>query len=146
MAAGLSMKEEYVEIFRQRINEECTLTEEDLIPKIVIDIPMPISYITKERIQQLSLLEPYGKGNEKPLFAQKGLQVSGMRVFGKNRNVTKMKLRDETGTIMDAVYFGEADVFVDYVKQKESIMITYYPEINVYQGRESIQIVIRNYR
>lgn len=145
MAAGLSMKEEYVEIFRRRLNEACTLTEEDLQPKVVIDVPMPISYISKKLIGQLSLLEPYGKGNEKPLFAQKEIFVSGIRIFGKSRNVAKMQVKDTTGTTMDAVYFGEADAFVSYVRGKEKIMITYYPEINVYQGRESIQIVIRNY-
>lgn len=145
MAAGLSMKEEYVEIFRCRLNEACTLTEEDLQPKVVIDVPMPISYISKKLIGQLSLLEPYGKGNEKPLFAQKEIFVSGIRIFGKSRNVAKMQVKDTTGTTMDAVYFGEADAFVSYVRGKEKIMITYYPEINVYQGRESIQIVIRNY-
>ena len=112
MAAGLSIKEENIERFRKRLNENCTLTEEDLRPKIVIDVPMPVSYISRELVEQLSLLEPFGKGNVKPLFAQKNLSVLNLRIFGKNHNVAKMKLTDGSGTSVDAVYFGEAEKFV----------------------------------
>ena len=145
MAAGLSMEEKNVEEFRKRLNENCTLTEEDLSPKVIIDVPMPVSYITRELIEQISLLEPFGKGNTKPVFAQKGLRVLESRVFGKNRNVAKVKLMDPSGTVMDGVYFGEAEEFVRFIDGKDSISVTYYPEINVFRGRESIQIVIQNY-
>lgn len=145
MAAGLSIKEENIERFRKRLNENCTLTEEDLRPKIVIDVPMPVSYISRELVEQLSLLEPFGKGNVKPLFAQKNLSVLNLRIFGKNHNVAKMKLTDGSGTSVDAVYFGEAEKFVEFVKSHERISVTYYPEINSYQGRETLQAVIRNY-
>ena len=145
MAAGLSIKEENVEEFRRRLNENCTLTEKDLMPKIVIDVPMPVSYINKELVEEISLLEPFGKGNTKPIFAQKGLRVLSSRVLGKNRNVAKLQLSDITGCVMEAVYFGEADEFVNQVKNSSSIAVTYYPEINRYQGRETLQIVIRNY-
>ena len=130
MAAGLSIKEENVEEFRRRLNENCTLTEKDLMPKIVIDVPMPVSYINKELVEEISLLEPFGKGNTKPIFAQKGLHVLSSRVLGKNRNVAKLQLSDSTGCVMDAVYFGEADEFVNQVKNSSSIAVTYYPEIN----------------
>ena len=145
MAAGLSIKEENIERFRKRLNENCTLTEEDLRPKIVIDVPMPVSYISRELVEQLSLLEPFGKGNVKPLFAQKNLSVLNLRIFGKNHNVAKMKLTDGSGTSVDAVYFGEAEKFAELVKNHERISVTYYPEINSYQGRETLQAVIRNY-
>ena len=145
MAAGLSIREENVEEFRKRLNENCTLTEKDLMPKILIDVPMPVSYINKELVNEISLLEPFGKGNTKPLFAQKGLHVLSSRVLGKNRNVAKLQLSDNTGCVVEAVYFGEADEFVNTVKESSSISVTYYPEINRYQGRENLQIVIRNY-
>lgn len=145
MAAGLSLKEENVEIFRRRLNELCTLTESELTPKITIDVPMPISYLSRELTEQLSVLEPFGKGNTKPLFAQKGLRVLNLRILGKNQNVAKMKLVDASGASVDAVYFGQALEFQSYVQQKETVSVTYYPEINVYQGRETLQAVIRNY-
>ena len=145
MAAGLSMEEKNVEAFRRRLNENCTLTEQELIPKIMIDVPMPISYLTKQLTEQLKVLEPFGKGNTKPLFAQKNLRAVGIRILGRNRNVAKMLLMDEHGNKMDAVYFGEASEFVTFVQTHETISVTYYPEINVYQGRETLQIVIKNY-
>lgn len=145
MAAGLSLKEENVEIFRRKLNELCTLTESELTPKITIDVPMPISYLSRELTEQLSVLEPFGKGNTKPLFAQKGLRVLNLRILGKNQNVAKMKLVDASGASVDAVYFGQALEFQSYVQQKETVSVTYYPEINVYQGRETLQAVIRNY-
>lgn len=145
MAAGLSMEEKNVEAFRRRLNENCTLTEQELIPKIMIDVPMPISYLTKQLTEQLKILEPFGKGNTKPLFAQKHLHAMGIRILGRNRNVAKMLLMDEHGNKMDAVYFGEASEFVTFVQTHETISVTYYPEINVYQGRETLQIVIKNY-
>lgn len=145
MAAGLSMEEKNVELFRRRLNDNCTLTEQDLIPKIMIDVPMPISYLSKKLTEQLKVLEPFGKGNSKPLFAQKNLRAVGIRVLGRNRNVAKMLLIDENGIKMDAVYFGEAQEFVDFVQTHDTISVTYYPEINVFQGRENLQVVIKNY-
>lgn len=145
MAAGLSMEEKNVELFRRRLNDNCTLTEQDLIPKIMIDVPMPISYLSKKLAEQLKVLEPFGKGNSKPLFAQKNLRAVGIRVLGRNRNVAKMLLIDENGIKMDAVYFGEAQEFVDFVQAHDTISVTYYPEINVFQGRENLQVVIKNY-
>ena len=146
MAAGLSLEEENVERFRRKLNEQSGLTEEDLVEKVMIDVPMPIHYIRKDLVQELSLLEPFGKGNEKPLFAQKNLWVSQMRVFGKNRNVVKMRLTDENGYPMDGVYFGNGDEFAEEGRGKRKISIVYYPDINMYQGRESLQVIIRHYQ
>ena len=145
MAAGLSIEEENIEKFRRQLNENCTLTEEDLRPKVVIDVPMPVSYITKELVEQISLLEPFGKGNTKPIFAQKGLRVLDSNIIGKNKNVVKLKLLDPQGVTMEGIYFGEAEDFVNYIRERNSISVTYYPEINRFRGRESLQIIIQNY-
>ena len=145
MAAGLSIEEENIEKFREQLNQNCTLTEEDLRPKIVIDVAMPISYITKELVEQISLLEPFGKGNVKPIFAQKGLRVLDSNIIGKNKNVVKLKLLDPQGAIIEGIYFGEADDFMNFIREKDSVSITYYPEINRFRGRESLQIIIQNY-
>lgn len=146
MAAGLSLEEENVETFRRKLNERSGLSQEDLVEKVSIDVPMPIHYIRKDLVRELSLLEPFGKGNEKPLFAQKNLWISQLRVFGKNRNVVKMRLTDENGYPMDGVYFGDGDAFVEEARGKQKIAIVYYPDINVYQGRESLQVIIRHYQ
>lgn len=145
MAAGLSIEEKNIETFRKQLNENCTLTEDDLCPKIVIDVPMPVSYITKELIEQISLLEPFGKGNTKPLFAQKGLKVLDSSILGKNRNVVKVRLLDPQGVPMEGIYFGDAEEFAGFLKEKDTISVTYYPEINRFRGRESLQIIIQNY-
>ena len=145
MAAGISMAEENIERFRKRLNENCTLSEEDLIPTVMIDVPMPISYLTETLTEELKVLEPFGKGNTKPLFAQKNLRVSKLRIFGKNRNVAKMTLTDVDGVWKDAVFFGEVDEFAEFVSVHDAISVTYYPEINEYQGRRTLQVVIRNY-
>ena len=146
MAAGLSMEEENVPRLRKQLNEKCKLTKEDLCPKITIDVAMPFSYIRRELVEQLDLLEPFGKGNPKPVFAQKGVRVLGCRVFGQNRNVVKMQAVTEDGCGMDAVYFGEAEPFLDRASQNEPLSVTYYPAINRYQGREKLQVIIQNYR
>lgn len=145
MAAGLSIEEENVEKFRQTLNDNCTLTEVDMIPKIVIDVPMPISYINEELVEQLSILEPFGKGNTKPLFAQKNLRVLKVGIYGKTQNTVKLQLRDPSGAVMDGLYWGEAKEFADFARSHETISVTYYPRINSYMGRESLQIVIQNY-
>lgn len=146
MAAGLSLEEDKIEPFRRRLNQLSGLGPEDFVEKVLIDVPMPVNYIRKDLIQEMKLLEPFGKGNEKPLFAQKGLRVMDVRVFGKNRNVVKVKLADEMGYGMDGIYFGDGDQFLEDIRGKETLSIVYYPEINSYQGRETLQVVIRHYR
>lgn len=146
MAAGISLKEVDLPLFRSKLNENCLLTEEDLMEKVVIDIAMPTSYVSKRLVQQMELLQPFGKGNTKPLFAQRNLKVTGVRIFGKNRNVAKMQLIDENGYVMDAVYFGEAEKFAAYAENHTMMAVTYYPTINSYMGRETLQITIQNYR
>ena len=146
MAAGISLKEENIQILHKKLNENCTLTEEDLAEKVVIDMMMPIAYICRRLIQQIDLLEPFGAGNKKPLFVQKNLNVSRVRILGKNRNVAKTQVVDEHGYAMDALYFGDVEKFQEYAAGHRRMMLTYYPTINSYMGRETLQITIQNYR
>lgn len=145
MAAGLSLEESQVDAFRKKLNTVCTLTEEDLVPKITIDVPMPISYVHEKLIRELELLEPFGKGNTRPLFAQKNLQVIGGRIFGKNQNVARFLLSDAHGQSAEAVYFGDAKTFLEAAKDRSDLAVTYYPEIQTWQGKESVWLIVRNY-
>ena len=144
MAAGLSMKRSNVVRFRKRLNENCTLTEDQLTPKVTIDVPMPVSYVTRPLIDQLHLLEPFGKANPKPVFAQKNLSCRNMRIVGKNRSVVRMTAEDENGYQIEAVYFGDAEAFIERAAASP-IHVIYYPEINRWQGLEKLQITITNY-
>ena len=146
MAAGVSMIEENVEIFRKKLNENCTLTEEDLEEKVHIDIALPLSHVTMQFVEELEKLEPFGVGNSKPVFAQKDIVVLREQILGKNKNVGKYKIRDCNGDIYDMMYFGDIQAFGEYYRQRERIFITYYPSINEYMGKKSIQIVMQNYK
>ncbi len=146
MAAGLSLSEENIKKFRVLINQMSTLTEEDLIPKVRIDMQLPLAYITEGLIEQLELLEPFGKGNVKPLFAGKNFKVLYPKIVGKNKNVLKFCVRDKEGVQMEAVYFGDAKACLDYIKTKNEMMFTYYPSINEYLGKRTVQITVVNYQ
>lgn len=145
MAAGLSLKEENVPRLRSRLNELCTLKEEDLAEKVVIDVAMPIGYIRKDLVKEFELLEPFGKGNSRPLFALRQVRMLECRIFGKNRNVVKMKVMDDQGYAVDGVFFGDGDTFVNDVRNKGRMNVVYYPSINSFRGRENLQIVITHY-
>ena len=146
MAAGLSLKEEHVEEFRKRINELATLTEEDLTEKVSIDMQLPIAYLSQKLVEELERLEPFGKGNTKPLFAEKNLRVISPRILGKNQNVLKFQVEDARGLRMNAVYFGDVRACMEYMEQKKRMSFTYYPTVNEYMGRRSLQITVVNYR
>ncbi|WP_345891642.1 single-stranded-DNA-specific exonuclease RecJ [Ruminococcus sp. OA3] len=146
MAAGLSLEEANVPGFRKRLNELCTLREEDLAEKVVIDAAMPIGYIRKDLVQEFELLEPFGKGNTRPLFALRQVRMLECRIFGKNRNVVKMKVMDDQGYSIDGVYFGDGDSFVNDVKDKGRLNVVYYPSVNSYRGKENLQVVITHYQ
>lgn len=146
LAAGLSLEEEKVEVFRKRINELADLTEEDLQMKVSIDMRLPFPYINEELIHELKILEPFGKGNGKPLFAESKLRVIQPRIFGKNRNVLKCRLEDQQGNQMEAVYFGEVEDCLQQMEKKQIMSFTYYPSINEYMGRRTIQLTIVNYQ
>lgn len=162
MAAGLSMQEKDVDAFREKINGKCRLTPEDLEEKVHIDVAMPLSYISKGLIEELELLEPFGIGNTKPVFAQKDVHILNGRIMGKNRNVGKYWVTDGGGRFYDMMYFGDLEAFHGFLEEKAGgymvnrlysgervdipVSILYYPDINRYGGRESIQIVMRGYR
>ena len=148
LAAGFSLQENKLEEFRESLNQKTELTDEDLIPKISIDMQLPISYIDEQLIGELGLLEPFGKGNAKPVFVEKDLTVLNARVLGKNQNVLKMQVQDANGNMIDAMYFGDVQRFQDYYEQKPGAKaaFTFYPTINEFQGKKSLQIVIQNYK
>ncbi|MGO5051905.1 single-stranded-DNA-specific exonuclease RecJ [Lachnospiraceae bacterium LCP25S3_G4] len=146
MAAGLSLEESKVDYFSQRINELCELNELDFIPKISIDMQMPICYVNEQLVYELGRLEPFGKGNAKPLFVEKNLKVISKRILGKNQNVLKMQVQDQEGNKIDALYFGDVQKCVEYLSRKEKVAFTYYLGINEYMGQKNIQIVVQNYQ
>lgn len=161
MAAGLSLPEENIEEFRRALNQNCNLSDEDFEEKILIDVPMPLSYVSTNFVKQLKVLEPFGNGNAKPVFAQKNVRVLQGKVLGKNANVGKYKIMDEQGHTYDMIYFGDMDNWHDFLSssfgkteqerlyhegsRKIVIQMIYYPDINVYQGRENLQIVMQDY-
>lgn len=161
MAAGLSIKKEDVENLRIRLNELTTLTEEDFIPRVSIDVAMPIDYISEELIGELEVLEPFGKANPKPVFAEKNLNVLSARILGQNKNVIKMQVLNPQGMVMDAMYFGDVEKFNTYITDKfgmsevekmyqnrentVTLSATYYPQVNVFRNVRNMQIVIQNY-
>ncbi len=146
MAAGISLEEKNLEPFRKELNRLCRLTEKDLIPKITIDVPMPISYVRRDLLDQMELLKPFGKGNGRPLFAEKNVRVLNPKVFGKNRNVVKMQLLDEGGCTMEGIYFGDGDGFLRFALEHPAMSIAYYPNIDRYMGRETLQATVVTYQ
>ena len=146
MAAGLSLEEKDIDEFRRRLNADAELTEDDFVPKIWIDVPMPFEYVNEKIVQELKDLEPFGQGNEKPLFAQKSLVIRNVRVLGKNRNIVKMNLVTETGQPVDGLLFADGDRFLEEQAGRNMIDMIYYPDVNEYNGTRTLQAVIRNYK
>ena len=162
MAAGLSMQENRLEEFREKLNANATLTEEDFVEKVHIDVALPVSYLSEELIREFELLEPFGNENTKPLFAQKDLYIRGMRALGTTGRCLKLFLSDENGISIDAMYFGESEGFLEELSSiagaeemqrvKKGLPhhiwmdVTYYPQINEWRGQKNLQIVINNYR
>lgn len=146
MAAGVSLPKDNLEEFRRRLNEDANLTEEDLTPIEWIDVAMPIDYITEELISQLNILEPFGKGNEKPCFADRNLMVSRVNIMGKNRNVLKMQLTNERGNTIEALKFNADEGLLSEIQSGDLISVIYYPSINEFNGKKTLQIVVNEIR
>ena len=146
MAAGLSIPTENVEILRKRLNENCRLTDEDLVPKLPYDAVLPIQYAGEQIIRELELLEPFGKENDKPLFAAANVRVKSARIIGKNRNVLKTLLEDDRGSRLEGISFGDVEADLRYIESKDTVCLLYYPEINEFQGRRTVQAVIESWR
>lgn len=163
MAAGFSLKRENVDAFRKKLNENCNLTEEEMAEKVVIDMEMPFSCVTENLVEELSKLEPFGKGNTKPVFAARNVALLSGRILGKNKNVLKLRVRDASGTEIDAMCFNQVEKMLEYLEEKYgersveellsgrrnaekmTLSLTYYPDINEYMGRVTPQIVITHY-
>lgn len=161
MAAGLSLPKENLEQLRERLNQNTTLTEDDFVPIVRIDVPLPIGYLTEAFLEELEQLEPFGKGNPKPVFAEQHFKVRQARILGKNQNVLKLNVVNKDGYAMDALYFGDIPEFNDFVESeygKEEVRkmysgqynevdlaFTYYPTLNEYMGNRSVQIILQNY-
>lgn len=161
MAAGLSMKEEDIDTLRERLCQNCTLEEADFEPKVHIDIAIPVSYVTEEFVKELELLEPFGVGNSKPVFAQKNVLLTKAAVLGKSGRVIKFRILDDLEMPKDMMYFGNVDELCSFLEQthgKEQVQqlfregnvrlpltVTYYPDINEYRGVKTVQIIMTNY-
>lgn len=165
MAAGLSMKEEDIEPFRQEINAICTLAEDDFVEKITIDVPMPLGYVTETFINQLSVLEPFGPSNEKPVFAQKNIQFLRGYKMGKNQNMARFDVVDENGQRFTMVCFRGLEKMIPYMVEKfgEAVVddlfgkglrgeqtvkldVIYYPSLNEFRGKTTIQYILQDYK
>ncbi|HKM04142.1 MAG TPA: single-stranded-DNA-specific exonuclease RecJ [Lachnospiraceae bacterium] len=162
LAAGLSIKEENISLFRKTINKNCELVAEDFMKKIYIDIAMPPSYISEKLIREFSLLEPFGMGNQKPVFAYRNLRFLSGKVIGKNKNVGKYTVEDEDKNRFSLIYFGDLSQFDAYVlekfgkeeqtalydgkKNKVVLHIIYVPEVNEFRGNKEIQLIMQSYR
>ena len=147
MAAGLSLDKENVEKFKRRLNDQCTLSEEELTEKVVIDMELPFAAITEHFIEELEYLEPFGKGNTKPVFAARGVAMQHVKIIGKNKNVAKATAIDAAGNRMEAICFHDAQEFAKQCERNNGKMsITFYPGINEFRGERQIQIVITHYR
>ena len=148
LAAGLSLETRNLEELRRTLNQNAKLSEDDLTPKVSIDMQLPFAYVSEELVEQLELLEPFGKGNTKPIFVEKDLDIINTQVFGKNQNVLKMRVKDSSGRMMDATYFGDTASFLAYYDERkgQKAAFTYYPTINEYQGRKNLQIIVQSFR
>lgn len=162
MAAGLSMPEENVDVFREKINVASTLTKEDFIPKVRIDVPMPLEYVTMDLVREFSLLMPYGKDNPKPVFVDKGIRVKRMWIMGKNKNVLRLSLVTSTGMPVSGIYFGDIDAFTNYIEERFSksqlqaafdgkennleLALVYFPKINSFRGVDELQFEIQLFK
>lgn len=161
MAAGMTLPKENLDMLRKKLNADTDLTDNDLIPVVRIDVPMPIGYISYELIDELELLEPFGKGNTKPVFAEKYFKILNARILGKNHNVLKMTVCNDDHTMMEAMYFGDIEAFDRFVAdiygedarqrmyngsgQNVELAMTYYPSVNEYMGTKKLQIVVTGY-
>ena len=142
MAAGFSLEEKNLPLLREKLEEDCTLSPEDLVEKLWIDTVLPFSYCTEEFTESLRILEPFGKGNEKPAFAEKEVEIQGLRILGEHRNVVKLNLMDRQGKRMEGIYFTDGESFLSEKGDRKKLNIVYYPRINSYNGEKQVQLVI----
>ena len=146
MAAGLTLPESELGRFREELNRNAMLNDEQLTETQWIDIALPFAYANEELVTEISRMEPFGQGNARPCFGQKNVEIRAARVLGKNRNVVKLSLRDEAGTVREALAFTDGDAFLSEMEGSRSIAVLYYPEINEYMGRRNLQLVLKAWK
>lgn len=146
MAAGLTLPESALRRFREELNRNAVLSDEQLTETQWIDIALPFAYANEELVTELSRMEPFGQGNARPCFGQKNVEIRAARVLGKNRNVVKLSLRDEAGTVREALAFTDGDAFLAEMEGSQSIAVLYYPEVNEYMGRRNLQLVLKAWK
>ena len=146
MAAGMSLPKENIQKLRRQLNDNCILTAEDMIEKLSIDIAMPLQYISEEFIEELKVLEPFGNGNSKPLFAERDFHVLQSQVLGKNKNTVKVYGTNAAGCHLEGLYFGDPEELLELLKKKDTISITYYPSVNEFRGKRTLQIMIQDFQ
>ncbi len=146
MAAGLSLPEENLEPFRKAMNASCTLTPEELTEKIIIDVPMPLSYVNMDLVRQMDLLEPFGNGNSKPIFAQQELLLQDIRLLGQNHRVAKLSVSSKDGRRFTLTWFGDGDALTGQIAPGDELSVLYYPSINTYRGEENLEFIVSDFK
>ena len=161
MAAGLSIAEDKLPLLKKALNDACTLTEEEMTPVVYIDARVPLAYLSEQLIQEMDAIQPTGTGNTKAVFARPHFKIHEMRLIGKNRNILKMTVSDDSGRALDALLFRETEEFLNLMRTEfgereveKAFMgqanaldaaFCYTPSINEYNGRKTIQIVCGGY-
>ena len=145
LAAGLSLKEENLEEFRKQLNARSGLTDADFISKVMIDVILPIDFLTQNFIEQLDILEPFGKGNEKPVFAQSNVKATRAEIIGKNKNVLKITFNSRN--CKSGVCFHDIETKEQLLNQNGKLYdfkMLYYPTLNEWNGVTSIQANVQD--
>ncbi len=161
LAAGLSIEEDKIDLLRERLNENCILSDEDIIPKVTIDMQLPFNNISIQLVDEIKVLEPFGKGNPKPLFAERGVQVLNARILGKNSNVLKLRLKSRN-KIIDGIMFEKIEEFQQLIiseygeSELNNLMgggsfeinldFVFSVDINEYMGNRNLQLMIKSFR
>ena len=161
MAAGLSIEKQNIDELRTRLNEKCTLTEEDLMKKIEVDSELPFKFATFGLVNDLKKLEPFGVGNKKPIFAGKNIQINRIKILGKEGKAIRLEMTDESGFKMQGIMFNKSKRFMKFLSDKFGqdeidkamegvtneikLMLLYYPNINEFNGRQFLQLIIESF-
>ncbi len=162
MAAGLCLEEHNIEPLRSRLNKITSLKDEDLIPRVNLDMQLPFQSVNYDLIKDLESLEPFGKGNPKPIFGERNIKAIRARVMGQNKNVLKLGLVSRNGIYIDGICFSNIEEFENIITEKYGkeqldnlymgtdnniyLDIAYYPNINEFNGTKTLQLVIEEIR
>lgn len=161
MAAGFSLEEKNLDSFREALNRNQHMTEENMTPVLRLDVPMPMSYVTPKLVEDLRLLEPFGNGNEKPVFGQAQMKIKQAKFLGREQKYIRITFMDSDGYCTEGIDF-HANNFITCIKlwfsEEECdkmlkglpndiiLDVAYYPDVNVYGGYETVQVKPVMYR